>query len=265
MIRFGCYIPRESVVHGLDPRVKILSVIVFSLVILKAGTLGGVLITLFLAALIPMSGLSFSLLARSLRPAALFLLLLFIVHLLFTEGRPVPPFPSWVFGPTYEGLFKGATVTWEFSLLLVSASILTMTTTPAELINGIERILRPLKVLRIPSHDVAMMISIALRFLPTLIEDMARIKEAQMARGASFGAGSLFRRAKAAATLTLPLILGSLRRVEELATAMEARAYRRGPRTYLRNLRMSRGDYDAMAVVLTIALACALRGLHPWG
>jgi biotin transport system permease protein/energy-coupling factor transport system permease protein len=249
--------------HGLDPRVKILSVVLLSLVILKAGPLGLSLITLFLLSLIPLSALSLSRILRALRPAVLFLLLLFFVHLLFTRGHPIPPFPSWVFGPTYEGLLKGMGVCWEFALLLVSASLLTMTTTPEDLINGIERLLRPLKIFRIPSHDIAMMVGIALRFLPTLLEDMARIREAQIARGACFGSGSLLRRARAAVTLVLPLILGSLRRVDDLAAAMEARAYRRGPRTYPRDLRMSRTDYGAIAVVMTITMACLLSRLYP--
>jgi energy-coupling factor transporter transmembrane protein EcfT len=146
--------------------------------------------------------------------------------------------------------------TWQFTLLILSASILTMTTSPTELVSGIERLLRPLKALRVPSHDIAIMISIALRFVPTFLEEIDRIKEAQMARGADFKSGPFIRRVKSAASLSVPLVLCALRRADELATAMEARGYSRGPRTYMRELSMARSDYVAVAVMVSMT------GLH---
>ena len=125
-----------------------------------------------------------------------------------------------------------------------------MTTTPSELVSGIERILRPLKIFRLPSHDVAIMISIALRFLPTFLQELERIKEAQMARGANFKTGTLIQKTKAFRALVMPLIFNTLRRADELATAMEGRAYRRGPRTYIKELRMTRSDYVALLVMM---------------
>jgi len=131
-----------------------------------------------------------------------------------------------------------------------------MTTSPTELVSGIEKLLRPLKALRIPSHDIAIMISIALRFVPTFLEEIDRIKEAQMARGANFKTGPVIRRVKSAVSLLVPLVLCSLRRADELATAMEARGYRRGSRTYMRELSMVRADYVAVVVMVLMT------GLH---
>jgi len=254
-MHIGQYISGESIIHRLDPRVKIGSAVVLSILILKGEFLTAVTTSAFLVALIPISRLTFRHMAKALRPMLFFFVLLFLLHLFFTDGTPIPPFPSWRVTVTYEGLFRGAITTWQFILLILSASILTMTTSPNELVNGIERLLRPLKTLRIPSHDIAIMISIALRFLPTLLEEIDRIKEAQMARGADFKTGSFIRRVKSSVSLIMPLVLCSLRRADELATAMEARGYRRGSRTYMRELSMVRADYVAVVVM------CLMTGL----
>jgi len=256
MYHIGQYIPRESIIHRLDPRVKIGSALVLSILVLKGEILTALTTSAFLVALIPISRLTLRHMARALRPMLFFFVLIFLLHLLFTDGTPIPPFPSWRVTVTYEGLFRGAITTWQFILLILSASILTMTTSPTELVNGIERLLRPLKVFRIPSHDIAIMISIALRFVPTLLEEIDRIKEAQMARGAEFKTGPFIRRVKSAVSLLVPLVLCSLRRADELATAMEARGYRRGYRTYMRELSMVRADYVAMVVMVSMT------GLH---
>ena len=254
-MHIGQYIPGESIIHRLDPRVKIGFAVVLSILILKGEMLTAVTTNAFLAALIPISRLTFRQMAKALRPMLFFFVFLFLLHLLFTNGTPIPPFPAWRVTVTYQGLYIGAVTTWQFILLILSASILTMTTSPTELVNGIERLLRPLKALRIPSHDIAIMISIALRFLPTFLEEIDRIKEAQMARGANFKTGPVIRRAKSAVSLLVPLVLCSLRRADELATAMEARGYSRGYRTYMRELSMVRADYVAVVVM------CLMTGL----
>ncbi|MCG6535453.1 MAG: energy-coupling factor transporter transmembrane protein EcfT, partial [Syntrophales bacterium LBB04] len=128
---------------------------------------------------------------------------------------------------------------WQFIFLVLCATVLIATTLPTELVEGMERLLRPLERLRIPTHQLAMMVSLALRFMPVLLEELERIKTAQLARGADFRSGSLVRRARAAASLAVPLIVGAFRRADELADAMEARGYRNGPRTTLRELRMA--------------------------
>jgi len=259
MYTIGQYIPGDSIIHRLDPRVKIVSVIGLSIMILKGEGFTWGIISVFLIGLVPTSRLSPHHILKALRPMVFFLLLLFLLHLIFTEGKPIPPFPPWCVTITYEGLYRGALITWQFTLLLLSASILTMTTLPTDLVSGIERLLRPLKIFGIPSHDVAIMTSIALRFVPTLLEEIDRIKEAQMARGANFKCGTLLQRTKATTSLLIPLIASSLRRADELATAMEGRGYKRGPRTYMKELRISQADYVAVAVMILITLFHILR------
>ncbi len=249
-MHIGQYIPCESLIHRLDPRVKIGSTVALSILILKGGTFSGVLITAFLIALVPLSRLGVNDMTKALRPVLFFFALLFFLHLLFTDGTPIPPFPSWRVTVTYEGLYRGAMTTWQFILLILSASILTMTTSPTELVSGIERLLRPLKRLGVPSHDLAIMISMALRFVPTFLEEIDRIKAAQMARGANFSSGPFVRRTRAVISLLLPLVLRAFRRADELVIAMEARGYKRGPRTYMKELCMTRADYAAVLVIV---------------
>jgi energy-coupling factor transporter transmembrane protein EcfT len=253
MVHLGQYISRSSLIHRLDPRVKLTAALVLSIVILKGDVLTQCWITAFLLILVPASGLHPGHIRAAFRPMLFFLGLLFFVHLLFTTGTPLPPFPPWRVTITYEGFYTGAFVIWQFSLLILSASILTMSTSPGELISGIERLLRPLKRLGVPSHDLALMISVALRFVPTILDELEKIREAQTARGACFKTGPVLGRMKATASLLIPLIQSIMRRADALAMAMESRGYNRGPRTYMRELRMDRKDYLAMLI-----LACAM-------
>lgn len=245
-------------VHGLDPRVKIGSTVMLSILVLQGGVWTLSLINIFLLTLIPLSRLRIVQVARTFRPVLIFFALLFLVHLFFTKGHPIPPFPHGSVTATYEGLSKGLLITWQFALLILSASILTMTTSPTGLVSGIERLLRPLQRLRVPSHDLALMISIALRFVPTFLEEMDRIKVAQMARGAAFGSGPIARRTRSTLSLLLPLVLRAFRRADALVSAMEARGYQRGPRTYMNELSMTRADYAAVLVMMFVT------GLHVW-
>ncbi|MFH0844869.1 MAG: CbiQ family ECF transporter T component, partial [Pseudomonadota bacterium] len=256
MVNMGQYIPGGSLIHRIDPRVKIGSVMGLSILILKGESTAMGLITAFLIGLLPISHLSIHHVAKALKPMSFFLFLFFILHLFFTHGTPIPPFPPWDVTVTYEGLHKGLMVTWQFALLLLSASILTMTTSPTEIICGIEKILRPFKRIGIPSHDIAIMVSIALRFMPTILQEMDRIKEAEMARGAAFQGGTWGQRLRAIKFLVVSLLLRSLRRGDELATAMEGRGYQRGPRTYMRELRLSRIDYVSMLAMILLTGLC---------
>jgi energy-coupling factor transport system permease protein len=138
-------------------------------------------------------------------------------------------------------------------LLILSASILTMTTSRSEMVSGIEGLLRPLRIIRIPSQDIAIMVSIALRFMPTLLEEIDRIREAQMARGAKLKTGTLVQRVKATTFLLIPIIQSCFHRAEALATAMQSRCYKRGPRTYMNELRISWKDCLYMGVIILIA------------
>jgi biotin transport system permease protein len=249
----------ESVVHRRDPRVKIASVIGLSIITLGGDIFSLTMITTCLIALVPMSRLKTHQIWLALRPVTFFLGLLFLLHLIFTKGTPVPPFPDWPVTVTYEGLYTGALITWRFALLVMSAAILTMTTSPSELIMGIERLLRPFQRFGIPSHDVAVMISLALRFVPTLLDEIDRLKEAQTARGAHFNNRNLVKRTRAFISLVIPLVMSTMRRADDLALAMEGRGYRRGPRTYLKELSMSRADY------LALVLVTLLTGIHVLG
>jgi energy-coupling factor transporter transmembrane protein EcfT len=255
----GQFMPGDSPVHRLDPRVKILTVVLLSIVILNAGAVESLVVTAFLLAAVALSGLSAGRIAAALRPLAWFFVLLFGLHLFFTDGRPIL---SALPAVTHEGLERGVAVTWQFVALVVSAAVLTMTTAPSELVGGVEKLLRPFSRLGVPSHDIAIMVSVALRFVPTLIEEVERMREAQVARGADFGGGGLIGRLRNMATLVIPLILCTFRRADELALAMEGRGYHRGPRTYLRELKFNRVDYAALLVVTAFLIGVeALRFL----
>ena len=255
MIRLGQYLPGDTVVHRLDPRVKILSVIALSILIFAATWAEILLISLFLAAVVAATRMGPAQALGALRPVAAFMAMIFLVHLFFTEGRPIlllAPLPVRI---TQEGLVRGIYVTWQFACLVLGAAVLTLTTLPSDLVGGIERLLRPLSRVGIPSQDLAVMIAMALRFMPMLLEEYDRLRMAQMARGADFTTGSLTLRTRAVAALAIPLLLSAFRRADELAVAMEARGYRRGPRTTLRELALSRRDLGAFAVMALFFLA----------
>lgn len=252
----GQYICNDSPVHRLDPRVKVLSLVALSMMILKAGLCSAILISVFIG----FTGMTAQLTARrfmdSIKPLAPFIAALFAIHLLLTDGAPILNVMPGV-AVTSEGLCKGILTAWRFAALVTGACILTVTTSPSELISGIERLLRPFGKIGVPSHDIAVMISLALRFAPTILSEAERMKKAQLSRGADFSQGSGARRARAVAALAAPLVLGSCRRAEELARAMEARGYERGPRTYLRELRLTPLDYRA-----SVLMAAFIAGNH---
>jgi energy-coupling factor transporter transmembrane protein EcfT len=255
MIRLGQYLPGDTVVHRLDPRVKILSVVALSMIIFASTPVEILLISFFLIAVIRATRMTPLQALGALRPVAVFMAMIFLVHLFFTEGRPIltlTPLPVRI---TQEGLARGIYVTWQFAGLVLGAAVLTMTTPPSDLVAGIERLLRPLSRVGIPSQDLAVMIAMALRFMPMLLEEYDRLRTAQMARGADFTTGSLALRTRAVAALAVPLLLSAFRRADELAVAMEARGYRRGPRTTLRELAFSRRDLEACAVMASFFLA----------
>ncbi len=261
---FGQYIPRRSVIHALDPRIKIGGAMVLSVIVLQGSFFTCVTTSLSLLILVSASQIPLPRLLSALRPARLFLALLFVLHLLFTEGTPIPLFENRLLTVTFEGFLKGVLVSWQFAVLLCTGALLTMTTSPGELVNGLERILRPLRIIGIRSHGIALMVSLALRFVPTLIEEMDRIRDAQAARGASFK-GGLIRRSRRAASMFLPVALGAFRRGDELAAAMEARGYSGGPRTGLRELRLTGRDYTAAALALLVLGAIAGGDLFLFG
>lgn len=255
MIHLGQYLPGDTALHRLDPRVKILSVVALSMIIFAATWPEILLISLFLIAVIGTVRMTPVQALGALRPVAVFMAMIFLVHLLFTEGQAILPLGPLPVRITREGLVRGIYVTWQFSCLVLAAAILTRSTSPSDLVGGIERLLRPLSRIGIPSQDLAIMIAMALRFMPMLLEEYDRLRMAQMARGADFMTGNLALRTRAVASLAIPLLLSAFRRADELAVAMEARGYRRGPRTTLRELAFSRSDLGAVAAMAAFFLA----------
>jgi energy-coupling factor transporter transmembrane protein EcfT len=250
MYNLGQYIHGDAITYKLDPRVKIMSVIALSTLIFRANLSGGAFISVFIVAVILISRLKINHILTALKPVAFFVALLSVVHVFFTDGTPVvslSPFPVKI---TYEGLYQGAFVGWQIICLVLTAAVLTMTTSPSELVSGIENLLRPLRRVGVPSHDVAVMISMALRFMPTLLEEFDRIRMAQMARGADIKIGTILEKTRWAKALAIPLMVSAFRRADELADAMEARGYQRGYRTTLRELRMTPLDSAVMALML---------------
>lgn len=257
-VPIGQYIQRESAVHGLDPRTKIVAtgtlviVLFFVPTFAGLGACGGVILALLVASRIP---LLFAL--RSLRPVLFLLLLTVFLNMFFTGG--VPSRTLFTIGPlvaTEAGLRAALFIGLRLLLLVALTSLLTFTTSPVELTDGVEWLLRPLRRFGVPGHELAMMMSIALRFVPTLLEETERIMKAQMARGAEFSQGHILARARAMIPVLVPLMLSAFRRSEELALAMEARCYRGGrERTRMKELRWRAAD--GLAAVL-IGAACVL-------
>ncbi len=256
-ITLGQYYQTESVIHRLDPRVKLAGTLLFiiSLFFFK-NFIGYLIAAVFLMLVIRLSHVPFRFMVRGMR-AVLFLLLLTVVFNLFlTPGEPLVIL--WKVTITKEGLKTAINMAVRLSLLVVGSSVMTLTTTPNNLTDGMEKGLRPLKVFRVPVHEVAMMMSIALRFIPILMEETDKIMKAQIARGADFESGNIIRRAKALVPLLVPLFISAFRRANDLAMAMEARCYRGGEgRTKMKPLIYQKRDriaYLCILIYLTVGI-----------
>ena len=248
-ITIGQYFPGTSIVHRADPRVKI--VLALALIItlfLAAGPVSYALIIAYLAAIIRISGIAPKMVLRGLKPILFIIIFTAVLNLFYTPGDPI-----WQWGflkITREGIKVAILMVVRIMLLIIGTSMLTYTTSPIELTDGLERLLAPLKKLHVPVHELAMMMSIALRFIPTLIEETEKIISAQKARGADFETGSVIDRAKAMVPILVPLFISAFRRADELATAMECRLYRGDVgRTRMKQLRLTKDD----AVVVTVS------------
>ncbi len=246
----GQYIHGNTLIYKLDPRIKIISVIALSIVVFKANLSGCAVISAFMIAVILLSRLRLDHILGALKPVAVFAAMLFIMHAFLTEGTALFTFSPFSITITYEGLYRGALVTWQITCLVLAAVVMTMTTTPSELISGIEILLRPFRRVGVPSHDIAVMISMALRFMPTLLEEFDKIRMAQMARGADIKTGSFLQKVKWAKSLAMPLMINAFRRADELSDAMESRGYQRGNRTTLKELRITSLDVAATALMI---------------
>lgn len=251
-ITIGQYFPGRSFIHQLDPRTKIVGTVLFiSGVFLAEAHIAYGLLILFSAFVVGISGIPIRLVLKSIKPLWLILLITFFIHLLTTPGAII--MAAGPFAITDTGLRQGILMSIRLVLLIMMSSLLTFTTSPIVLTDGIERLLNPFKRIGVPAHELAMMMTIALRFIPTLIEETDRIMKAQIARGAEFSSGSLLKRAKNMIPLLVPLFISAFRRADELATAMEARCYRGGDnRTRMKELRLAFRDGLAMTVIISI-------------
>lgn len=255
-VTLGQYYPVDSVIHRLDPRVKLLSTLLYmlSLFLVKSWS-AYLLAVLLLAALIRLSKVPFRFMTKGLRGMLFLLLLSVSFNLFLTPGEVIWHF--YFLKLTREGVRIASMMAARLILLVLGSSLMTLTTTPNQLTDGLEKGLSILKLLHIPVHEIAMMMSIALRFIPILVEETDKIMKAQMARGADFESGGMFQRAKAMVPILVPLFVSAFRRANELATAMEARCYRGGEgRTKMKPLRYEKRDFLAYSFMLFYLLLC---------
>lgn len=258
----GQYYQTDSVIHRLDPRVKVGGTLLYIIsVFIYQNVWGYLLAAVFLGIVIKLSKVPFRFMVRGMR-AILFILLITVVFNLFlTPGEVV--FSVWKLEITKEGIKSAVFMALRLSFLIIGSSVMTLTTTPNNLTDGMEKMLSPLKVIKVPVHEVAMMMSIALRFIPILVEETDKIMKAQIARGADFESGNIFKRAKALVPILVPLFISAFRRANDLAMAMEARCYRGGDgRTKMKPLIYKKRDFIAYLVILVYLTAKVLLGIY---
>lgn len=254
-ITIGQYYPVDSIIHRLDPRVKIVATFVYitALFLVKNFVAYGYVL-LFLAVSVLLSKVPFPFIVRGLKPLFLIIILTFGINIFMTKGEII-----YQLGPldvTKEGVIQAAFMGARLILLIIGTSMLTLTTSPIQLTDGIEKLLNPLKRFGVPAHELAMMMTIALRFIPTLLEETDKIMKAQMARGADFESGNIVNRAKSLVPLLVPLFISAFRRADELAMAMEARCYRGGEnRTRMKELSFHGRDMAAFLFVTVLLVA----------
>ncbi len=260
-ITLGQFFPGKSLIHRLDPRAKLLILLAYFVALFLAKSyISYGLMVLFLAAATMIARIPFKSMTRGLKPMLIFIILTAVLNLLYTKGGRL--LLSWKFIHIYtEGIKSAVFMALRIILLICGSFLLTYTTSPIALTDALERLLSPLKFIKVPVHELAMMMCIALRFIPTLIEETDKIMSAQKARGANFETGSLLKRAKALIPILVPLFVSAFRRADELATAMECRCYHGGEgRTRMKVLRFTWLDLGAFAVAgLLLAAVIVLR------
>ena len=259
-ITLGQYFPGDSVVHRLDPRTKIILVILYIVALFQAeswisyGTVAVItVICMILSTIKPKN------IFNGLKPMIIIIVFTALLNMFYTEGTPV--LPGWII--TWEGISRAFKMILRILLLITGTFLLTYTTSPMSLTDGLELLLNPLKKIKVPVHEMTMMMSMALRFIPALIEETDKIMSAQKARGADFESGGLVKRAKALIPILVPLFVSAFRRADELAIAMECRCYHGGEgRTRMKQLKMEARDYIALVLgVLFVALIIVLKNI----
>lgn len=246
-ITIGQYFPGDTVIHRLDPRIKIIIVFMFIVSLFFINSFYPYLFILaFILLTIKLSKVPLKYVLKGLKPLLFIIIITFLINIFMTKGEVIVSL-----GPlsiTKEGIRQAVFMALRLIFLVIGTSLLTLTTSPISLTDGIEKLLSPLKKVGVPAHELAMMMTIALRFIPTLLEETDKIMKAQMARGADFESGNIINRAKSLVPLLVPLFINAFRRADELAVAMEARCYRGGDnRTRMKELKLNRNDIVAIS------------------
>ncbi len=263
-ITLGQYFPGDTFIHRLDPRIKLIAVLLYIIALFSAKYFltYGIMIAV-LAISVVVSKVSLKTILKGVKPIFIIVIITGLLNLFYTPGEPLVHF--WIFTITKEGIFSAVFMIIRIIMLIIGTFLLTYTTSPILLTDGLEMLLSPLKKIKVPIHELSMMMSIALRFIPTLIEETDKIMSAQKARGADFETGSLLKRAKALLPLLVPLFISSFRRADELAIAMECRCYHGGNgRTRLRQLKFVGRDYATLFSGLALCAGVIVLGRFGW-
>ena len=260
-ITLGQYFPGDTPVHRLDPRTKLILLVLYIVALFQAKTWGAYLLLILVTAVcMAVSHILPKNIFKGLKPMLFVIALTALLNLFYTEGTPVRE--GWII--TWEGIDRAVKMMLRITLLITGTFLLTYTTSPMALTDGLELLLKPLKKLKVPVHEMTLMMSMALRFIPTLIEETDKIMSAQKARGADFETGNLIQRAKALLPILVPLFVSSFRRADELAVAMESRCYHGGEgRTRMTQLKYGKNDY--FALFLGLLLVAAVNVLRHYG
>ena len=260
-ITIGQYFPGNSVIHRLDPRFKIVITAIYITMLFCASEIIGLSIGVaFVIFVLMLSGIPAKMMIKGIKPIVPVIIFTSVLNLFFIDGSVI--FKWWIIKITLEGIETSVFMVIRVICLIAGTSLLTYTTSPITLTDAIERLMSPLKKIKVPVHELAMMMTIALRFIPTLIEETDKIMSAQKARGADLETGGLVQRAKALVPILIPLFVSAFRRAEELALAMECRCYHGGEgRTRLKQLKSSGRDYIALGITMlfldaVIAINC---------
>lgn len=255
----GRYVPGNSAIHRLDPRSKLLAMFIFLLVIFWANNLAtNTLVLCFVLSLVRLSRIKISFFINGLKPMIGIILFTTLFQVFFTSGQKVL-LKFWFVTVTLEGLQQAGIIFMRFVLIIFFSTLLTLTTMPLSLADGVEAGLTPLKYLKVPIHEIGLMLSMSLRFVPTLMDDTMRIMNAQRARGVDFGEGNIIQKVKSVIPILIPLFASSIKRADALATAMEARGYQGGEgRSKYRQLHWKFSDSCAIAIMVGLGIALYL-------
>ena len=259
-ITLGQYFPGDTIIHRLDARTKIILVVIYIVALFQAnGWIGYAVVTGVTLLCMMLSKIKPSAMFKGVKPMLIIIVLTAALNIFYTQGTPIRP--GWII--TWEGIARAVQMVLRIVLLISGTFLLTYTTSPIDLTDGLELLLNPLKKIGVPVHEMTMMMSMALRFIPTLIQETDKIMSAQKARGADFETGSLAQRAKALLPILVPLFVSAFKRADELAVAMESRCYHGGEgRTRMKQIKMCTRDYIALALGFAfLALMIALKRL----